>query len=200
MRHQIMLTLTVLTILQGVMEAAGQSPPPRPTFDCAKASGEVETLICKDEGLIALDRRMAEVFAAALKKWPAKTAAEERKHQRGWNTERNECANADDMRACVDVTYRMRIVELQIKSGQLKPPPAPVGYTCTGGDDKSLTATLYPQTDPPSALITYGPDRVVAFVARSASGARYTAPNVEFWERDGEATVTWFGIKLACRP
>ena len=29
-----------------------------PTFDCAKAQGEVEQLICKDEGLAALDQKL----------------------------------------------------------------------------------------------------------------------------------------------
>jgi uncharacterized protein len=55
------------------------------------------------------------------------------------------------------------------------------------------------QTDPMSAVITYGDDQVIAFAARSASGARYTADNMEFWEHQGEATVNWYGTMLTCK-
>jgi uncharacterized protein len=37
-------------------------------FDCAKATGEVEKLICTDEGLAALDRKLDGVYKAALAK------------------------------------------------------------------------------------------------------------------------------------
>lgn len=39
-----------------------------PAFDCAKALGEVETLICKDAGLAVLDRTLDGVSKAALAK------------------------------------------------------------------------------------------------------------------------------------
>jgi uncharacterized protein len=47
-------------------------------------------------------------------------------------------------------------------------------------------------------VLTLGNDQVMAFVARSGSGAKYTAANVEFWEHQGEATLDWFGKKLTC--
>jgi membrane-bound inhibitor of C-type lysozyme len=39
-----------------------------PAFDCAKATGEVEKLVCTDEGLAALDRKLDGVYNAALAK------------------------------------------------------------------------------------------------------------------------------------
>ena len=39
-----------------------------PAFDCTKAAGEVEELICQDEGLAALDRKLDEVYKAAQEK------------------------------------------------------------------------------------------------------------------------------------
>ncbi len=39
-----------------------------PAFDCAKAQGEVEQLVCKDEGLAALDRKLDGVYKAAQAK------------------------------------------------------------------------------------------------------------------------------------
>ena len=93
----------------------------------------------------------------------------------------------------------MRIVELQIKSGQLKV-PKPVGYVCTGGDGQPLSVTFYSETQPQSAVISYGNDQVIAFWARAASGARYATKDVDFWEREGEATLTWSGTRMTCKP
>ena len=171
---------------------------PRPTFNCAKPSGEIEGLICKDPALIELDRQLADVYARALKRLPARTAAEQRKLQRGWITERNGCVDEDDPRACTEITYRMRIVELQIASGQLKV-PKPVGYVCTGGEGQPLSVTFYNETEPKSAVITYGNDQVIAFAARAASGSRYTAKDVDFRENAGEASLTWSDVRVMCK-
>ena len=170
-----------------------------PTFDCARASGEVEALICTDGDLAALDRRMADVYAAAIDAWPEDIATVQRAYQRGWISGRNECWKAEDVRACTELSYRTRIVELQIKSGQLMA-PTPQGYACTGEEGKPFFATFYQETDPPSVVITYGDDQVIAFQAPAGSGAKYTASNVEFWEHQGEASVSWYGMVLTCRP
>ena len=42
-----------------------------PSFNCAKASGQVEQLICRDAELAALDRQMAATYAKAMHNWPA---------------------------------------------------------------------------------------------------------------------------------
>lgn len=76
-----------------------------PTFDCAKASGSIEKMICADPELGALDRTLSAVYSAALSK-----AANERPpilkvEQRGWIKGRNDCWKADDKRACVVEAY-----------------------------------------------------------------------------------------------
>lgn len=185
--------------IAGTAVASAQTPAAGPSFNCAAASGQVETLICRDADLAALDRRLAEVYAQALENLPAEDATRERTMQRGWISGRNECWTSDDLRACVETEYQTRITELQIRSGQLMV-PMPVGYACTGGPNQNFTVVFYRDTETPSAVITYGDDQVIAFVAPSASGARYTAANVEFWEHQGEATVDWFGTSLTCRP
>lgn len=169
-----------------------------PTFDCTDASGEVETLICQDERLAALDRRMAEVYEAAMAALPTEDAATERVMQRGWISGRNECWKEDDVRACTELSYQTRMAQLQIKSGQLIA-PIPFGYTCEGGDGRPVTAAFYGQTEPPSVVITVGSDQVIAFRAAAASGARYIAARVEFWEHQGEVTLEWFGTTRTCR-
>ena len=95
-----------------------------PTFDCAKASGEVEKLICADDELAALDRKMAEVYAKAVESWSSESSEEvtkQRAMQRGWISGRNDCWKSDDVKACAVLAYRTRIAELQIQSGQLMP-------------------------------------------------------------------------------
>jgi uncharacterized protein len=177
--------------------AAPQTPQASPSFDCASATGQVEPLICKDAGLAALDRRLADVYAAAGKRWPLEVTARQRAIQRGWISGRDDCWKSDDVRACVEHAYHSRIIELQITSGLLAA-PTPVGYMCEGGEDQSLFAAFYHDTDPPSAVITYNDDQVIALAAPGESGARYTGPNMEFWEEQGEATVNWYGISLTC--
>ena len=179
--------------------AAQTAKPVTPTFDCAKATGEVEKLICADAGLAALDRRLADVYAKAVKQWPAEVSAEQRAIQRGWIKGRNDCWKSKDVRGCVDVEYKSRIVQLQIKSGQLMA-PTPVGFACQGGENKPVTATFYNDTDPRSVVLTVGDDQAIAFAAPAASGAKYTAEGVEFWEHQGTATIGWFGTKLTCTP
>lgn len=104
----------------------------------------------------------------------------------------------DDVRGCTELSYRTRIVELQIKSGQLVV-PTPVGYACEGVADQPVTATFYPDTEPATAVITVGNDQVIAFQQPMASGVRYTADGVEFQEHQGEVTLIWFGSTFTCR-
>ena len=167
-----------------------------PSFDCAKATGQVEQLVCKDAGLASLDRKLADAYAKAMKGWPADVAKEQRAIQRGWVKGRDDCWKADDLRACIENEYKTRLVEVQIKGG-LVMAPTPVGYQCKG-EATPFMAAFYKDTDPPSAVLTFGNDQVIAFVARSGSGAKYTAANVEFWEHQGQATLDWFGKKLTC--
>ncbi|QKV55935.1 MAG: hypothetical protein HT580_00615 [Dechloromonas sp.] len=57
-----------LALLVCAMGVAGVSLAQGPAFDCAKARGEVEQAICADASLVALDRKLGEVYKAALAK------------------------------------------------------------------------------------------------------------------------------------
>jgi hypothetical protein len=75
------------------------------------------------------------------------------------------------------LSYRTRIVELQIKSGQLVA-PTPVGYACTGGGDKPFFVTFYPQTRFPCtpSRSTGGRNlRVTSSRNASAAGSAYSS-------------------------
>jgi uncharacterized protein len=168
-----------------------------PSFDCAKATLPVEKTICGDPGLSALDRSMAAAYTRTLDKGETPVKAEIRTMQRTWLTERNGCAKAPDVRACLDTAYRRGIAQMRISGGELMAPTA-IGYRCKGREGTPFFASFYGQTDPKSAVLTYGDRQVVALVVPSRSGARYQAPGVDFWEHQGEATVTWGGESFTC--
>ena len=182
-----------------LFSTGGGAATAAPSFNCAKASGQVEQLICNDAGLAALDRRLASTYAKAMQRWPAEEARRQQTLQIGWIRGRNDCWKADNQRACVQEAYQTRLVELQIQGGLVMAPTA-MGYSCSGQQHQPVTAAFYNNTDPPSAVITVGNDQVIAMQAPSGSGARYTAANVEFWEHQGTARIQWFGTTLKCRP
>ena len=65
--------------LGGAAHAAG------PAFDCGKVEqGSIEEMICRDEGLAAADRRLALVYAEALKKAGDGHPPVLKAEQRGW--------------------------------------------------------------------------------------------------------------------
>ena len=85
-----------------------------PNFDCRKAGTRtVPQLICQDAALSSLDRQLAVVYAAALKKATTERPPVLRAHQRGWIKGRDDCWKSTDVRVCVDTAYRQRIAELQ---------------------------------------------------------------------------------------
>jgi len=177
-----------------------QSRAEGPSFDCTKAGGSVEELICKDAALAALDRQMAAVYAAALRRVAEDGYEDPAPVQRGWIKGRNDCWKSDDMRVCTESSYKYRITELQIQYGQLVV-PSPVYYRCGKTD---LTAVFYNQTDPQTVVLSFipvlaGVDQVLAYHSPSGSGARYEGRNVSFWEHHGEARLTWYDEGMSCR-
>ncbi|MGD2000552.1 MAG: hypothetical protein PVJ00_08285 [Desulfobacterales bacterium] len=62
----------------GIAVAAG------PSFDCSKAAGSIEQMICKDDTLSPLDHKMAEVYAAASQKAVNEHPPVLKAEQRGW--------------------------------------------------------------------------------------------------------------------
>lgn len=170
-----------------------------PAFDCVKANGTIEKLLCNDEGLAVLDRKMTRVFAAAIGNLSAADKNKQQTIQRGWIKGRNDCWKADAVRDCVESEYTTRITALQIIGG-LVVVPSYVGYVCNTYPAKPFTATFYNNTELPSAVLTFGEDQVIAYRAKSGSGARYQGRIVSFWEHQGEVSVEWVDAKFVCRP
>ena len=183
-----------------------------PAFDCAKADGEVEELICRDEALAALDRELDEVYKAARAKATNEVPPVLKAEQRGWIKGRNECwkaTGADNpafltaswqatsVRDCVESQYRLRISELQARY-RLVAMKGPVFYAC-GGSPANVVVADYFETDPPTAYVERGDRSVIAWLVPAGSGAKYEGQNLELWTKGDEATVTWLGEEMTCK-
>ena len=161
-----------------------------PSFDCAKAHGTTEQLVCQDAGLAALDNELAALYPKALANLSAEQQKTEKAMQRGWIKGRNECWKESDSRQCVEESYQTRITELQIKGGQLRVPSS-VDYQCDGGI--RLSTYFYNEAKRPAAVINLSEgtqqSQVLAFEAPSASGARYEGQNLTLLTKGNEARL-----------
>ena len=161
-----------------------------PSFACGKVRpGSIEEMICRDSRLSALDRKLADVFAAASKKAVDEHPPVLKAEQRGWIKGRDECWKSADKRGCVESAYVRRIAELQA-TYRLVPGKGPVTYVCDGQPANEVTATFFP-TDPPTLYAERGDSVSLMFLQPSGSGARYQGRNESLWEHQGEALITW---------
>ena len=168
----------------------------KPSFDCAKARGEIETLICQDDDLAALDRTLADVYKKALDQAPPDDLKTLKAFQRGWVKGRNDCWKAEaDMHYCVQHNYEARITELQIMYADAVSDT--VTFTCAGG--AIITAVFYQDTQLPAAVLTRIPDQVIALLTPSGSGSKYEGGNVTFWLKGDQAQVSWNGEEWQCQ-
>lgn len=176
---------------------AGVVAAQAPSFNCDAARGIIETLICQDPGLAALDRQMAEVYAAAEAKSHNEFPFVLKPEQRAWTKDRNGCWTSDERRACVSAAYRLRIAELQVRY-RLIEPFATADYVCP---DKAVVSAAYFNTDPATLLATRGDSTSLMYVQPSASGARYVGRHASLWEHQGAALIQWgYGAaEMTCR-
>jgi len=82
-----------------------------------------------------------------------------------------------------------RIAELQARY-RLVPQQGPVTYQCDGDPRNEVVVTFF-ETDPPTAIAEHGDSVSMMYLQPSASGAKYVGRNETFWEKSGEALVTW---------
>jgi heat shock protein HslJ len=105
------------TMSEMIWNAETSAQPPvqtasSPSFDCADTFGSVEEMICADPALMALDRRLNDLYAMKIDNIDADEALTVRAFQRGWIKARNDCSKARDPRQCVEDIYTDRIAEL----------------------------------------------------------------------------------------
>ena len=171
-----------------------------PSFDCRKVKdSSIEKMICTDNELAELDRKLAEVYAAASKKAVNEHPPVLKAEQRGWVKGRNECWKSDDKRGCVEENYRLRIAELQAKY-RLVSAHGPVTYVCDGNPANEVVATFF-RTEPPTLIAERGDQVSLMYQQKSGSGAKYQGRNESLWEHQGEAAIRWgYGSKeMKCK-
>ena len=201
-----MTNLSVLTVARRIAgvalvgaAAVGPGWAQGPSFDCSVVEpASIEELVCTNEGLSALDRTLADVYAAASAKATNEHPPVLKAGQRGWIKGRDEFWKSDDVRACVEDHYRTRIAELQALY-RLLPARGPVFYHC-GGQPADEVAVTFFDTDPPTAVLERGDRSSLMYLQPSGSGTRYQGRNESLWEHHGEATLTWGydGPELHC--
>jgi len=179
--------ITLVALFHGRALAAG------PSFDCSRASHEIELLICKDPALAAKDLLLSQVFAeseAVLKGLAdgATALAELKTIQRGWIKGRDDCWKADDKLACTTLAYDMRIAQLQARYMLVKGGD-PVFYMCE--DRSEIVATFVP-TELPTVRLERGDRTEIAWLQPSGSGSNYEGEfGLSFWIKGDSASVEW---------
>jgi uncharacterized protein len=184
MRLRVPLALALVAVVAAAHAQSG------PSFACApEPEARVEKLVCQDAALAALDRKLAETYAAASGKASGEAAATLAAAQAGWIRSRNDCWKDADLSACVTKSYRLRVAELQAGFALL-PPVGSARYECPGPPTREASADYF-ATDPPSARVTFDGSTKIMFVAPSGSGARYSSGNSQLWEHQGVGLIRW---------
>lgn len=179
---------------------AQQGSADSPSFDCARADGQAQELVCSDPQLATMDRELARLYnlAEADPQLPAQGLNELKATQRGWVKGRDDCWKADDLRQCVVTNYAERIHRLRQGSAaaRAEAPQAisigPIAFRCEGLG--AVVAATFINANPGSVFVEWGPnDQYVLPQAMSGSGARYAGKvdggEMVFWNKGREATL-----------
>lgn len=175
-----------------------------PSFDCRRATHEIEKLVCSDAKLSALDQQMAELFSRAMQQAKPAEKPELLAEQRGWIKNRNGCARRTEPRKnCVAEHYSQRNSRLEellaAGSGNAAPPDAAPRSTRLQCDDGVPITAVYTTGSAASVQITRG-DRVwVLPAAVAGSGARYAQDGIVFWTKGREAQFEQGERASVCR-
>lgn len=166
-----------------------------PSFDCARAEGSVQTLICADAELAAHDRRLARRYADALdllRSLPdmRPPTAVLKATQRGWIKGRDDCWKAEDLRACVEDAYLTRDAQL-VATYMLLKPTSWTRWACGGNPAQEVVAFTYDSARP-SIRLEYGDSIDAGVQVPAASGTRYAASfGRSFWIKGETALLEW---------
>lgn len=201
MRRTIMLVAAMMTITACNQaapddEAATDRPaatPPAETprtitasFDCERARGQAQELVCGDSGLAAMDREVARLTSLAME--PAAQAE--------WVQQRDACDKADELRQCIMASAMLRIHRLRQGSEAARQREGlsvgPVAYSC-GGLAGPMLAT-FAKSDPGAVTLEWGGQAIAIDQVVAASGAKYegrwNGEPYSFWSKGKEATLT----------
>ena len=185
--HRIAIILVFLAVAS--IATGNKTLAQSPSFDCSKVeAGSTEDLVCKDSGLSALDRKLSDVYAEALKKAANERSPLLKAEQRGWIKGRNDCWKTDDVKMCVKEEYLNRIAELRARY-RLLPGTGPITFLCEGNPKNEIIVTFF-KTDPPTLIAERGDSVSLMYLQPSGSGAKYQGQARQYllgasWRSDG---------------
>jgi uncharacterized protein len=199
-----------LVLASPVHAAQAAQAAATPSFDCKKADGQVEQMVCKDATLARLDRETTRLYGLALDARSLPTAQKKSliAEQRGWIKGRNDCSKSDDAHACTATTYLQRIYDLRHGYAGARTQDdrgisrGPFNIRCPGVD--AVIAGTFVQTDPGYAYFRWLDQQLVMQQAPAASGARYAATlkdgEAQFWDKGPDARLLLPGKpEMDCR-
>ncbi|MEP7062053.1 MAG: MliC family protein [Betaproteobacteria bacterium] len=195
-RHQILRRCIFACALCATTTAAIAATP---SFDCKRKLNDAERIICGDDTLATLDRKLGEVFQTAANSLPRdKTVAYFVAEQRDWVNDRDGCPTTRNPASCLSSVYRTRIAELQGRFHMVTS-RGPFRFACEGNPPQEIVVTWY-ATDPPSGILESTRGQTTMFETASGSGTRYVGDDVAFAEHQGTATLAWgtTAQELAC--
>lgn len=201
-RHSWIAGTASLLAAAAVLAQPAASPEPAP--DCSKSDTPVARLVCSDQRLPVVIERHVGILAAIRAQLPADAWKQLEHDDASWAQGHARCLSVEDPGRCLGMRYIDRDAELQARHG-LVPGDGPIRWDCGKDLAGPLLVTFY-ETDPPGALIRGNdadgkPQEAFAISQPSASGAHYMADeSTTFWAKRDEATVTWFGQALRCKP
>lgn len=188
--------LIPLSFVMATLSLSPYSFAAEPSFDCAKAEGEIEQLICQSDPLSQLDRQLQALYRQTLSQIDSQEVKIFRAEQRGWIKGRNECWKAEDKTQCTQTEYLMRITQLQIASASVEVPSKTL-YQCA--KQLIITAYFYNNTAISAAVFSISGPKLapsgphLGLITPTASGTKYQAQNISLWTHQQHATVEEFG-------
>jgi uncharacterized protein len=168
-----------------------------PSFDCSKATTDIEQMICQDDTLSALDRKLAHYYSEASRRYPTSAPPRLKKEDVAWQQKLNECSNSADQRECIQTTYMTRIAEVQASNDLVSGKAQTFRCKNEAGSESSLLATFH-QTDPPTATFQRADQRVLAVMHTSDNQTRYEGPDLSFQHGPDSVRIVWRDDQMSC--
>lgn len=158
------------------------------SFDCDRARGQAQELICADGNLAAMDREVSRLAGLAAE--PAGLA--------DYTQKRDSCGKADELRRCVMATAALEIHRLRHGSEAARVEGmsvGPVAFSCKGLAGPVLATFI--NSDPGALALEFSGKAIAIDQVQSGSGARYDGrwdgENYAFWSKGRDATFTVAG-------
>lgn len=156
------------------------------SFDCGRANGQSQELVCADANLAAMDREVARLTGLAAE--PAARA--------DWVQQRDDCWKSDELRQCVMAAAMLQIHRLRQGSEAARAgeglSAGPVAFSCKGIAGPVLATFV--NSDPGAVALEWGGQAIAIDHVTAASGAKYegrwNGEQYGFWTKGKEAVLT----------